>query len=274
MGMTRVVAAVDRSPVADLVRRTAQTLASALGSEVEEVSCEQVSPAQVSHDGASDRLGVADRDVDVVCAALAGEGVIAGVLGARRLRGRRQPLGHVAQAAITSADVPLVVVPPDAPPMRTTPMTFLAPLDGTPATERAVRRVVEEVVGALGDLIVLHVFDEDSVPMFVTSDEDRRILAEEWSHEHGVATSEPVVLRLGRPAETVLDVVRQVHPDALVLGWHRRLDDGHAEVVRRALAEAGVPVVLVPVENDADRAVERAEDQHDDQHADTEGGRR
>ena len=255
MGMTRVVAAVDDSPVADAVRRTAHVIAAAVGAEVDEVSV-AVADEPVPVDG---------RDVDLVCEALAAEGVIAGVLGARRLRGRHGPLGHVAMAAVTRSSVPLVVLPPDAAPLRRPPVRLLAPLDGTPATERAVWAVARDLLGALGELVVLHVFDERSVPMFVTSDEDRRILAEEWSHEHGVMSSEPVVLRLGRPAETVLEVVRELRPDGLVLGWHRRFDDGRAEVVRRALAEAGVPIVLVPVDGDGDGDSARSEDETDDQ---------
>ncbi len=260
MGMSRVLAAVDDSPIADAVRRTAHTVATAVGAEVEEVS---VVP-DASVDG---------RDVDLVCGALATDGVIAGVLGARRLRGRHGPLGHVALAAVTRANVPLIVLPPDAAPLRTPPVRLLAPLDGTPATERAIWAVVRDLVGALGDLVVLHVFDERSVPMFVTSDEDRRILAEEWSHEHGVVSSEPVVLRLGRPAETVLEVVRELGPDGLVLGWHRRFDDGRAEVVRRALSEAGVPIVLVPVNGEPDTSGDDAHGERRRVTTETEGSR-
>lgn len=236
--MKRVVAAVDRSPVTELVRSTAHAIADVLDLEVEEIASEVGDDADPARDEAA-----------AVCAALAGDDVVVGVLGARRLRSRHQPLGHVAAAAITNAEIPLVVVPPDAQPLRPTgQLTLLAPLDGTASTERAIRAAVTDVIGALGDLIVLHVFDETSVPMFVTSAEDRRILAEEWAHRHGAGSVEPAELRLGRPAETVLDMVGRAQPDGLVLGWHRRLDDGHGEVVRRAIAEAGVPIILIPVD--------------------------
>jgi hypothetical protein len=54
-------------------------------------------------------------------------------------------------------------------------------------------------------------------------------------------------LRSGAAAEHVLKVARAEKADMITLAWSQRLDPGRAPIVRRAIVEAAVPVMLVPI---------------------------
>jgi len=53
--------------------------------------------------------------------------------------------------------------------------------------------------------------------------------------------------RVGHPAHTILAVERELDPDLVVLAWAGNLSRGRAAVVKRLLAHATTPLVLVPV---------------------------
>jgi hypothetical protein len=125
---------------------------------------------------------------------------------------------------------------------------LLVPLDGTGETAEAVR----DVLGGIGtdadlELVVLHVFEADSIPAF--SDQFGHE-AEAWGDEFlrrwlpddlGKTRLETRVGRAG-------DVVRAACEDAdfVAVAWKQDLTPGRAQVVCALLADATVPVVLLP----------------------------
>ena len=59
-------------------------------------------------------------------------------------------------------------------------------------------------------------------------------------------------VEMGHPANTILDVERELAADVVVLGWGRNLIGGRASVVKRLLAHTKTPLVLVPAFQGAD----------------------
>jgi hypothetical protein len=76
---------------------------------------------------------------------------------------------------------------------------------------------------------------------------------EEWCKElvHRTTPSHEaharVEWRAGHPAHTILAVERELDPDLVVLAWAGNLSHGRAAVVKRLLAHATTPLMLVPV---------------------------
>ncbi|MHC1557832.1 universal stress protein [Actinomycetospora sp. C-140] len=145
------------------------------------------------------------------------------------------------------ADVPVLLVPPGVEAARPRLGDVLAPLDGTAAAAAAIPHAAGF---ARRDLVVLHVLDPGTgAPPFW----DQAAHAGEawadaflarWCDRPGAR----LLLRSGAPAEEVLAASREQEVGLIVLGWSRDLAGAHAPVVRRTVAEADVPVLLVPVD--------------------------
>jgi len=128
--------------------------------------------------------------------------------------------------------------------------TVLLPLDGAAETEAAVTPTVRLLADADLEVVVVHVLTDQQVPAFL--DQAHHAL-DAWGHEflarHAVTEPAPrIVLRAGTPGRNVLEVAGTEAADLIVLGWSQDLSPGRAEVVRLLLADADVPVLLVPVE--------------------------
>ena len=54
-------------------------------------------------------------------------------------------------------------------------------------------------------------------------------------------------LRSGAAAEHVVKVAGAEQADVIALAWSQRLEPGRALVVRRAVLDTGMPVMLVPM---------------------------
>jgi hypothetical protein len=52
---------------------------------------------------------------------------------------------------------------------------------------------------------------------------------------------------VGEPPEQVVSVAREIDADLMALGWAQTLAAGRAGVVRAALEQAKLPVLLIPV---------------------------
>lgn len=147
---------------------------------------------------------------------------------------------------VQRADKPVALVPSGA---RTsgTISRALVPLDGTRESADAVSTLVELLAGAGVDIVVLHVFDATTVPMFW----DQAAHTEQaWSAqflERHVPTGARLALRSGTPGEHVVSVADAERADLIALGWSRHLGPGRALTVRRSVLRAGRPVLLVPV---------------------------
>ncbi|GAB4585621.1 universal stress protein [Nocardia sp. IFM 10818] len=146
--------------------------------------------------------------------------------------------------------VPIVVVPADTTAAPYDIDRVLVPLDGTDEAAHAVSETVR-LFGAAGvEIVVLHVFDRSTVPAHWDQAAHAR---DSWEHEFLARYCAPyfpglcqtLTLRSGVPGDAIVDVATE-QADLIVLGWSQRLLPGRAQSVRRAVAAASVPVMLVP----------------------------
>jgi nucleotide-binding universal stress UspA family protein len=154
--------------------------------------------------------------------------------------------GNGGWGVVSRATKPVVLVPAGVVAVRPRIERVLAPLDGTP--EAAVA-VVDAARFATRDLIVLHVFDTAVVPAFW---DQAAHAGQAWGDEFLARWCDrpgtELTLRDGSPARWVPEVARTERADLIVLGWSRNLDPERAATVRGTVAQASVPVLLVPVD--------------------------
>jgi Universal stress protein family len=172
-------------------------------------------------------------------------------IGARGLPADRVPAGHVALDMIRRVAKPVIVVPPDVRvPAGHRPVRVLAPVDDERPSADALRQLLAEMPTSDLDLVLLHVFDAQHVPMFA---DHGSYDIEQWCEElvRRTAPSQKaqarVEWRVGHPAHTILAVEREFDPDLMVLAWAGNLSRGRAAVVKRLLAHATTPLLLIPV---------------------------
>ncbi|MEL6893180.1 MAG: universal stress protein [Actinomycetota bacterium] len=254
----RVVACIDHSHLAPAVAATALAIARLIGSEVDAVHVGAPDATVAPNDSVA---GIAIRTVigtpeTVLVDELRFDGVEFAVIGSRNLLAADQLLGHVSEALVTTADIPIAIVPPNGRALPDGRLRVLLPLDGDPATSHAVVAPIVSTLASVGDVVPLHVFGGSSAPMFITSDEDRSVLAEEFAARHAPGVHAPVELRIGHAADEILDAAAAQDVDAIVVGWHRHIEPDRARVVRRLLEDGRFPLILHPVRsgNDTDES--------------------
>ena len=251
--MTVVLAAVDLKPTGRFVGRAARQLAQALDADCRAVfvrAAGSVEVPQLDDVRPCELVCVEGDPAKEIERAAADPSVVMVVVGARGAPGGPTPAGHVATAVVERARKPVVVVP--AEPTRDVGRLdrVLIPLEGTTATSAPIVGIIGRLADAGVVPIVLHVFDVHTVPHFwdhVAHSAPCYALEFEarwWQAAHPVE----VLLQRGEPARTVLEVAEQQDVDLIMLGWAQDLSPGHAAVVRRAIAHAHVPVLLVPVD--------------------------
>jgi hypothetical protein len=180
-----------------------------------------------------------DRDPgDLVVEALDREEVEVGVLGVGT------PPGGC-WCVIPRVARPLLVVPDRASPEAGPPRRVLTPLDGVPETAAGVATMAGRLVSCGAEVAAVHVFEPATVPAFW----------DQAAHSHRSWTAEflrrnlpaarDLGLRRGDPAAEVLAEVAAADIDALLLGWSQDLSEGRARIVREALTQGTVPVLLV-----------------------------
>ncbi|GAA2899174.1 hypothetical protein GCM10010517_64670 [Streptosporangium fragile] len=232
--MRHVLAVVDDAAVpvtAAAVTGTAEAAAEALQADVREV-----------HLPAGAETGDASA---AVLRELERPGTLAGVLAGAAV----SPAGpwHVARHSAT----PVILVP--APPRTAVAphaaiSRVLLPLDGSPEAAAAVTGAAGLFARTGVDLVVLHVFDEATVPRFWDqAAHARQAWAQEFLARHCAQPGVRMELRRGGAGEQVVDVAAAEHVDLIVLGWSQRVEEGRARTVRRIVADADVPVMLIPV---------------------------
>jgi len=142
---------------------------------------------------------------------------------------------------------PVVLVPAAARGRRPEIRRVLLPLDGTAESAAAVAGTVEQLASAGVDLVVLHVFDAETVPRFWDQAAHAgRAWAEEFLARYCAQPGVRLEIRTGVAGEHILDVAAAERADMIALGWSQQLDPGRARTVRRAVLDAAVPVMLVP----------------------------
>ncbi|MFP3913707.1 MAG: universal stress protein [Actinomycetota bacterium] len=189
---------------------------------------------------------VAGDPTQQIIAEMDSPGVVMGVLGCRQPAGPR-PGGHVALQVIARVARVLAVVPPGARlPSPGEIRRILVPLDGSRESALAVRELCDVFARSNIDVVVVHVFDRETVPSFW---DQPHYAAEAWGEEFRAQFLESASIRLrtGEPYDRILAVASEEAVDAIALGWSQRLDPGRARVVRHMLSESPVPVLLVPV---------------------------
>ena len=249
--MNKVIAAIDNSAAAGPVLAAALNLAPVLGAGVEAV---QVSDEVGRTAGASaESFKVPFRTVsgdpfEVLMEMVAGDDVVAVAMGTRGRRGGPRPAGHLALALASASDKPVLMVPPDAHPHGSLKRVVVA-MNGTARRAPSIKRTVEVASSAGLDLIVVHVDDEASIPLFsdqVQHETDayaREFLAR---YCRGVPEAR-LELRIGDPAEEILAAAEMVAPDLLAIGWPHSSDPERGTVAREILDRSPTPVLLVAV---------------------------
>jgi nucleotide-binding universal stress UspA family protein len=254
--MTRVVAAMDDTPSAGAVLASAAAVAQLFDATLEAVhvrsdGCETAAgharrarvPLEIVEGGVVESLVAMGREHDV--AAL--------VLGTREEHTADEPLGSTALAVVGGVEKPIVLIPPRAAPLERIRRVLL-PLEGSRRTSLAPASVLEVAHSAAVDVIVLHVFDEESLPEFTDQPQHE---TEVWANEF-LARYCPVglrsvslALRIGEPAETVVRVAEESGVDLIALGWNQLLAPGRAAIVRAVLERGRLPLMLIPATTNA-----------------------
>jgi nucleotide-binding universal stress UspA family protein len=258
----RVIAALDDSDRAVPVAAFAGALARVLGADVDALHVVVDSAERVEAVGREAGLSLRVERGDV-CASLRREAeaddVGAIVLGRSR-RPQSGPAGPIALDLLTTLPKPVAVVPADVPrPGRLG--RILVPLEGSRSTSLAPRRTIEFAQDAGVEIVLLHVLDEASLPLFTDQPQhETAAWTSEFLARYAPCPPETVRLenRVGDPVEEVVTVAREIDADVVVLGWAQELSAGRAPVVRAALEQAKLPVFLIPVFSVADELVETA----------------
>lgn len=247
--MSRVIAAIDNSPTAKPVLSAAAAMATLFAADLEAVHAEETGTAAV--EAAARAAGVNLRLIGQptlakLIEAAQDEDVVAVVIGARNTLGGARPPGHIATEVARSVRKPVIVVPPDcACPIRLG--RLLVPLEAVVGTSAAVAQILRPASAVGTEVVVLHVFEEDALPLFTDQPQHE---VDAWIGEF-LRTYCPigvrVELRAGAARDHVLGTAEAVAADALVLGWGQRLDPGRASLVKTALERSRIPVILVPI---------------------------
>ena len=262
-----ILAAIDDSAAAQPVIAFASRLANLFAARV---ACIHVQEDDSGHTAAA----IADaahvplhvRHGDVVTALRAemhDRDAIALVIGTRGLPTGASPAGHVALDLVQSLEWPIVVVPPHAAnrPLR----RVLVAVEGD-GESHALRGLFERL-GArpTPEVIAFHATKPSELPPFADSPVHE---AEAFEREFRAQVSSNVVtdpsrirfeMRVGEPASALRDTADELDVDLVVMAWHRNLTGGHGRLVHEMLANASVPVALLPLEAHPDKPPQHAQ---------------
>ncbi|WP_225728984.1 MULTISPECIES: universal stress protein [unclassified Nocardia] len=204
--------------------------------------------------GSTTVAAVADALADVICGQVYRQsGDAPAEVFLRALADPAIALGVLARDAaawpiVQATAKPVVLVPEGIP--HSVIQRVLVPLDGTEEATTAVAETVRLFRTAGMEIVVLHVFDRKTVPAYWDQAAHARDAWEEeflarYCTPYFSGPKQKLTLRNGAPGETVVDVAA-ASADLIVLGWSQQVRPGRAETVRRTVAAATVPVLLVP----------------------------
>lgn len=197
--------------------------------------------AQVRRVELADGLG-GEQGAALVLREMSEPGTLLAVLGRHTGAGSTWPL------VVPQASKPVVVVPQATPQSRPGITRVLVPLDGTAEAAGAVADTVALFAGVGVEVVVLHVFDAATTPLFWDQPAYER---QEWDEEflarYCSLPGVRLTLRSGPVGQHVVDVATTEQADLITLGWSQQLDPGRAQTVRHAVLAASVPVMLVPL---------------------------
>jgi nucleotide-binding universal stress UspA family protein len=247
--MKKIIACIDNSAAAQPVLAVARSIAGVFGAQVEAVHVaedgDRTARAVTSALGV--RLLVLRGDpLDQLVAHCGDDDVVAVAVGVRGHRTGARPAGHLALALANHIDQPVLMVPPDVVAPDEVHRVLIA-MEGTGRNARNLKRVVELAADAQVELIVVHVDDEGSIPSFsdqVQHETDAYAQQFLGRYLHG-APEARLEMRIGTPADEILDAVESEHPDLLALGWPQSDDPERGAVARDLLDRSNVPMLLV-----------------------------
>jgi nucleotide-binding universal stress UspA family protein len=124
----------------------------------------------------------------------------------------------------------------------------LIAVEGVPGRARALKRAIDLVATAGLELIVVHVDDASSIPLFSdqVQHETESYAREFLARYCRGAPDARLELRIGSPAEQILSTVDHVEADMLAIGWPQM--PGHPDrgaVAQEILRRTRSPVLLV-----------------------------
>jgi len=140
---------------------------------------------------------------------------------------------------------PVVLVPPGATLNHPHVERVLVPLDGSQEVADAMGPMAGLLRRAGVELVVLHVFEPDTVPAFW----DQRAHANDaWAHAFAARSGAPpgtqTELRRGLPALHVVRTAVLEDVDLIAFGWSGARSVARAQTVRGSVAAAPMPVLL------------------------------
>jgi nucleotide-binding universal stress UspA family protein len=248
--MTRTLAALDDSPALDATARAARAMARVLGTEVTGIHVAATTGPVVatlsSRAGFTVMLETGDP-VRRLLAEIERDEVVLAVVGAYDEPDRATPVGHVALQLAQATSTALLVVPPRSRLGRDgTISRALLPLNGDPTTTEQVRGLAERLTAAGVEVVPVHVFDAAHPPSYLdAAGHGLRAWQREFLARHGQPEHD-LQLRHGNAWEAVEECAHDLDADLIMLAWAQSLAPGRAAVVRQAMANPTIPVLLLP----------------------------
>lgn len=248
--MRTVLAALDRTSAAPSVLAASIDLGRLMGAAVRAVHVsdgpEDAPPPVAETRGTPCRV-LPGPAGDALLTAVAAPSVLVAVLGSRTAPEHPRPVGHTARQVLEQSAKPVVVVPTGEADRGHPVRRLLMPLDGGPETSTYVLRQLDGLLRDEVDLLVLHVLTPDTAPrMLDRPGPDLAMLSSEFGLRHCPAAS-VIDLRAGVVPRRIDEACTGAAADLVVLSWSQSMDPGRAAVVRSVIADARVPVLLLPL---------------------------
>jgi nucleotide-binding universal stress UspA family protein len=168
---------------------------------------------------------------------------------------RSERAGRLITQVIRHCPKPVVLVPADRiGPVPELISRVLVALDGTVESAETVAETVALFAASGADILVVHVIDKTTVPKFWDQPiHARKSWDKEFLARYCDQPEARIELRSGSPGASILDVAATEHADLIALGWRQNLSEGRARTVRRIVAQANTPLLLLPVASSAAR---------------------
>jgi nucleotide-binding universal stress UspA family protein len=167
-------------------------------------------------------------------------------------------VGHVADALLRGADLPLLVTRAGARPVGAL-KRLLVPLSGEPSTSAAMSFAEDHFCARGREIIAVHVATAalQSQPGSMAAPrmvDQEQYEWSDWNEEFGMRFAycpagggrHRTVVRAGKPAAVVVDEATTIEAELIVLAWSRELGEGTSRQVKQLLEQAPCPLVLVP----------------------------
>lgn len=250
----KVIAALDNPADADVIVNTAVRIGEIAGADVEAIHIsanrqESVSALKSCTTRHMIPLHIVHGQVEsTLLRELNATDVQAAVLGIRSSE-EGPHLGHIATGILRDLNKSIVLVPPDAV-LPGDIRRLVVPLEGTEISSRPVLDLLERIVPRDIELVVVHVFTEETLPKMLDHPyRDLEFLGQTFLARHCPSATD-IRLRQGSVpvAAAINEVTAEGAGDLVVLSWSQDLSPGRAQVIREVLASSVAPVLVLPVE--------------------------